>query len=517
MPRRKLRIRYRDASWLICVIALGLIGIVVAGLVGFCVARRLAYPFELSWMEGCFVDHARRAAAGEPIYAAPSAEFVPLLYTPIAHHVASWLIRAGVNGFLATRLVSLLGILGSTVVGMWLAARATRHKWICLVVPVLVAATYFDVGAYYDVARPDNLMVLFCVTALAALTLNSTRWSIPLFVICATLAVFTKQSSLIFFAVLLCGLLLVRWKVAVGSAFLLLLTVGVTFVCANAITEGWFRVYTLGIPSHHGLTHGGLLHSIVDDFLGSFALMTTAAIMTAGVLVVVRSKLHRPRDREDRAFLLLFYGLIAAGIYSAASRWSIGGAENALVLYAIMGAIFLPACIAKAADQFSEPTVRAIAWRLGMIVLLLAACRGVTNPSSYVPSEEDSVTWEQFRSRLAQYGPPERIWVTSHGAALGAKPGDPCRPHVLPIINYVGGQFGSRTGFELSGDLLSPIERQYFAAIVVCDREFFTQELIKPYYRRAKREPAVTLPEFSGWRPGKESIWVPKAAQPPDR
>ena len=85
MCPRTFRLRLRYASWLCCLGVLGVASLCVVGLVAFCVAVRLAYPFELSQMEGCFVDHARRAAAGKPIYGPPSAEFVALLYTPASH------------------------------------------------------------------------------------------------------------------------------------------------------------------------------------------------------------------------------------------------------------------------------------------------------------------------------------------------------------------------------------------------------------------------------------------------
>ena len=43
---------------------------------------RLSFPSEIEWMEGGMVAHAARLLSGEPIYAAPSVDFVPFFYTP---------------------------------------------------------------------------------------------------------------------------------------------------------------------------------------------------------------------------------------------------------------------------------------------------------------------------------------------------------------------------------------------------------------------------------------------------
>ena len=269
-PQPRFRLRFRRASWLLCLAVLGMVSALVVGVVLFCVVRRAVYPFELSWMEGCFVDHARRVAAGEALYAPASAEFISLPYTPIVHFVAAWLMRMGVGGFLATRLVSILSVLVAALVGMWLATRATRHKLMCLLVPVLIAARYFDVDGYYDVARPDNLVALFSVLALAALTLRSAFLAVPLFVLFATGAIFTKQSSFVLFAVLLVGLSFVRWRVALVSSIALSAVVAEAFVWVNSATGGWFRVFILDIPSRHYVSHRALAHSLVCDFLGDF-------------------------------------------------------------------------------------------------------------------------------------------------------------------------------------------------------------------------------------------------------
>ena len=45
-------------------------------------AFRLPHLFEIEWMEGSMVDHVRRVIDGQPLYVAPSLDFVPFIYPP---------------------------------------------------------------------------------------------------------------------------------------------------------------------------------------------------------------------------------------------------------------------------------------------------------------------------------------------------------------------------------------------------------------------------------------------------
>src|SRR5215831_5931129 len=57
--------------------------LVQVALLVYAVARRVAYPYDLEWMEGGMLNHALRLADGRGIYVPPSVHFVPYLYTPL--------------------------------------------------------------------------------------------------------------------------------------------------------------------------------------------------------------------------------------------------------------------------------------------------------------------------------------------------------------------------------------------------------------------------------------------------
>ena len=62
-------------------ILLLLAAVAIATYVGVALAR-MAHPYELEWFEGTSVDLVRRVFAGQPLYVAPSIDFVPHLYAP---------------------------------------------------------------------------------------------------------------------------------------------------------------------------------------------------------------------------------------------------------------------------------------------------------------------------------------------------------------------------------------------------------------------------------------------------
>src|SRR5579872_4504024 len=85
---------------------------------------RLAYPFDLEWMEGAQLTHARELLAGRALYRAPSADFIAFGYQPLyAAVVAATGAIVGLapaNG----RAVSVL----ATLLVAWLLARIAERE-----------------------------------------------------------------------------------------------------------------------------------------------------------------------------------------------------------------------------------------------------------------------------------------------------------------------------------------------------------------------------------------------------
>src|SRR5690349_9688035 len=78
-------------------------------------ARRFTYPYDLEWMEGGMLAHALRLVEGRPIYAPPSVDFIPYLYTPGYPAVLFALSKIFPLGYALGRAVSLFGFVAVVV------------------------------------------------------------------------------------------------------------------------------------------------------------------------------------------------------------------------------------------------------------------------------------------------------------------------------------------------------------------------------------------------------------------
>src|SRR4051794_17011093 len=86
-------------------------------------ARRFAYPYDLEWMEGGMIAHALRLANGQPIYAPPSVDFIPYLYTPGYPVLLFVLGKLFGLGYKLARFVSLVSFFAVAVLGYVYARR----------------------------------------------------------------------------------------------------------------------------------------------------------------------------------------------------------------------------------------------------------------------------------------------------------------------------------------------------------------------------------------------------------
>jgi len=480
-----------------------------------CVAARFPYPHELSKMEGGFVDHARWAAAGREIYVAPSAEFVPFLYMPLAHHVAGWAIRAGLDGYAATRLVSLFGIALAVAAGMALVARATNRVGLALLVPAFVTARYFDVECFYDQARPDDLMAGFCMVAALALALPRASVAVPLFVASGLLAFFTKQSAALFLGVLLVCAAWRRWRMALGSGLLLAVLAAPTFLWLDARSDGQMKRYTVDIAAFHTLDRAGLIELTRSEFFDHFVIGTVAAAI--GAVVVLRSGAPwRKREPGDLTRHMALSAVLAAGAFAFASSTQRLAVRNVFVLFAVAVAAFLPIALDATRRWLATkpgPLARAAATAL-VLLLAVDVARGARDPKPWKPRADDVATWQRLLDACARFGPPARTWVMLHGAPWGGRAGDPFHLHFGALIDLVGGYFGESTGVEMPKDLLARIESGWYTSIVVADWDRRARELIESHYEPAPGLDPIQLPMFSGYGSRPSEIWVPKTRSP---
>ncbi|HEX4354628.1 MAG TPA: glycosyltransferase family 39 protein, partial [Polyangiales bacterium] len=316
----------RHARWL-CY-ALAAIG---GGWLCACIAPRVASPWPLEWMEGASLEHAWRLLHGRPIYAAPSGEFIPFIYPPLAYVPFAFAIELFGPTLIAGRVVSVLALAVSLFA---LARAATRlaDREAGFLAAGLYALGYGYSGGFLDVVRVDGVFMAIVIVATERLCAGRDRSALMLF----ALSCFAKQHGLFFFAAA-CAFTLIehgraRWSSVIAASTLLALT----FAALECWSGGWFGRYVIAVPRAHALSPTLLVSFLAIDLgvylpvlsgLALFALWTRRRrwlacdwLLVAGVVASAIGRAHRGGDDNVRLPAYALLVLVAAISFSQLAR-----------------------------------------------------------------------------------------------------------------------------------------------------------------------------------------------------
>ncbi len=240
-----------------------LIALAQIGLLLYLFARRIAYPYDLEWMEGGMLCHSLRLLEHKPIYARPSVEFIPFLYTPLYPALIALLSKVFGLGYALARTVSVLSFLGASWLGYRFAARVGGSRAAAAVAMAIPAAAFVRTGQFYDLARPDSLWLLLVAAALfllyhAARDREGARRTDGRRHLAAALAgalmvaaFFTKQTAAPLMIAGGVALLLLDWRLAFAYGGALALVGLPSLWIANRVTGGWFWTYVSELHRAH--------------------------------------------------------------------------------------------------------------------------------------------------------------------------------------------------------------------------------------------------------------------------
>ena len=300
--------------------------LLAAGLIAFfyyIAIHRFRFPLQLEWIEGAVLDMVRRAANHQPIYAAPNRTYVALIYTPVYIYVSAWLSRlVGVN-LVALRVVSILATTGCFIAIFSYVKRFTRDNFSALLACGLFAALYAQCEAWYDLGRVDMLYLFFLLLAIDAAQRGLPIWSAIAF----TLAFQTKQSAAVI-AIFVLAHEIHRPKKLIEGLGTFALAAGLSSWWFNHETKGWYRYYTVFLPSHHSWMMSKAVTYMLHDLIIPLGI-ALLLIIVASIPVL----LHKTYDRRQ----LYFYVFSTVGILlsTLSSRLHLGGSANVdLPLYA---------------------------------------------------------------------------------------------------------------------------------------------------------------------------------------
>jgi hypothetical protein len=245
---------------------------------------RLVYPLELDCIEGVMMDHVARLALGQPIYVEPSLSFISLAYMPVFASASALLAHVFGPQFWEPRLLSLLSVMGLTVMIAAIVRAETRSWTLGAGGAALYLAGFGVTGGCYDVARPDSMMLCLALAGLVVLRFTRGVAGACGAALLLSIAFFTKQHAVWF---VLAGLLHLAFNdrrrlpaFAVAAA----VGCGGGYALLSWWLGPWFRFFTFEVPS--GWSQVSLTR--IEQYaghgvLGTLALLSGPALLSLGL------------------------------------------------------------------------------------------------------------------------------------------------------------------------------------------------------------------------------------------
>ena len=428
-------------------------------------ARRIGYPYDLEWMEGGQLTHSLRILNHQPLYAPPSVDFIPYLYTPFYPIVVAGISKITGLGYVIGRLISLFSFLTATVLGYIFARREGGDRAAAACAMAIPVAAYVPTGQWYELARPDSL---YLALVAAAVMVGWWRRNSYIGGICSGLllvaAFFTKQTASPFMIALGIAFLVVNWRTAIVYALTLAVTGLPLLYWANHASHGWFWTYVFQLHQSHEFYRA---RAWLGTPLWLLALLGPSALVIPWAIA---------RKRAPGLVWAGWFALVGAGVAC------VGFGTQWAHINALIPGIFFPAiAIGAGAGRLIAPTPPRL--RPAVVFALLAGGL-LTAPGIVVRTLGPSVPrdWAWHLHRSTGYDPRPYV-PTATDRALGdeviarlrAAPGDV----LIPFHPFYAHLAGKRTYLHRMGvmdvhqtvrGLAEAIDQQQFSLAIFDDK-----------------------------------------------
>ena len=217
------------------------------------VAHRVAYPFDLEWLEGATLWHAQRLVDGLPLYPAPTLAFVPHPYPPLYPALIALGARvAGGVSYALGRALSVASFAGALALGWRFVRGEGGSRAAATAAMAIPCAAYVAVGGWYDLVRVDSLWLLLTAagTTLAWRARRSTA-GVATAAALLVAAFFAKQTAAPFMAAVAIGLAVADRRAALRFVAALALFGLPALWALQRATGGWFWFYVFRVHQSH--------------------------------------------------------------------------------------------------------------------------------------------------------------------------------------------------------------------------------------------------------------------------
>jgi len=382
-PREAVKSAVATPSWRQRAPQAARLAAAVAGLVAIVAylvvaVSRLTYPFALEPLEGNSLIEVHRLLAGQPLYPAPTAAYVPDGYPPLYFAVSAAVAKVLGVSYLPLRLVSLVSSLACFALLGRLVQKETGSPAAGVGAAGLFAATYFATGTWFDVGRVDSFFLALSIAGLYAVRhMSTTRGAVAAGVLLAA-ATLTKQTALAEVAAVLGVLLLTHRRRLAYTAALTWAAIYGAATLAIWQTDGrWYLFYVFQLMREQALTY--------SNFGWFWTLLLTALGLAACAALIGARRV--PRE--------LLAGCAALAVGGYATLVHSGGAVNDV----------LPAYLAVAllAGLALGSPIRWLIPATGLLVLAQTALL-LTGFHLAIPSAADRAAGERLAAGMRALG-----------------------------------------------------------------------------------------------------------------
>jgi hypothetical protein len=461
--------------------------------VGICIllyrtiAPRLAYPYDLEWMEGGMLLHGQRVAEGLPLYVEPSLDFIPFIYTPLYPWILGALGQVTALDYSIGRTVSVLGI-AAAAAALVVALRRERGTWAeGLAAAALFLSCYPDSGAFFDLVRNDGLLMGLIAWSLVLIRREHLRVGGLLLVA----AFATKHTAALFGLPALIWLWRTQgraraiqfalWSVVPALA----LTIGLT-----VHSGGRFLTYVLGVPSVHPFVFRRFIQIGPQELATAMPWMVVFAVVAVG--------LWWPRRREMDGYWL-GQGLLAL-LLALIMRGHHGGYMNVLIPGFWVLSLWTALAMGSIRRRWPQLAVRLAMG--GLVAFQLWDARW--QPNRFTPTAADRAAGDAIVAQLQVLdGPILAPW----NPYLPVQAGHEGSVALIALwdIDYKRGPL-----YDEAQVIATGIENRHWAAILTSKAKLGRG--LRQHYKRAQFSAPHGRAFYpkTGWRVRPHQLWVPK-------
>ena len=462
---------------------------------------RIAYPFDLEWIEGASVGHVARILDGKGLYVSPTIDFVPLAYTPLYYYVSAAFAYVMGLGLAPLRLVSFLSSLGCLLIIMMMARRETGSSFAGLLAAGLYAAAFKLSGGWYDLARVDSLFVLLILISIYILRFYNTLIAYILSGIFIFLAFMTKQTAILISLPLMLNAIIIDKKRGLIFPITVLLLMGLGTIILNRITNGWFDYYIFTVVSGRPMDA-----NMIFFFVWKIIPFVPALIFALFYFFI------RHSHANNRQFI--FYLMMAAGMVGvpSLSRFQVGTFLNVMMPVDAAIAILFGLGVFTAMEYIRSETInRRIIFEIAVYLFCMAGfINFMYNPFAHIPSKLDREADKELLATISKY--KGEVFMPYH-SEMPSLVGKKCYAHYVALAEVLRGN-NTDAGKILAENIRQKLRSGAFDAVILCSDEpdVETNDIYKEYY--IKDRPVFSKPlqfrMIEGVQLPPETIYLPR-------